>query len=407
MTLTYSGLTWDHPRGYNALAAAAERLDPVRDGLSIAWSKQPLEGFESHPIADLARDYDLVVIDHPHLGEATNADCFVPLEELFSAEEIAAWGAATIGPGLSCYFYADRHWALPLDAATQVLAYVPALLEETPPADWDAVMELAGRKPVALSLAGPHALLSFMSICVALGEPPAARDPDVFVSRETGRAALEIMRALSAATPDWTRDLNPIGLLEAMARGEDLAVVPLIYGYVNYAAPRQADRRIVRFANAPTAGGVGVPGSTFGSTGLAVSRRATITPALLDHIRWLMSEETQRRFIPDHEGQPSSRAAWNDAQVNTAWGNFYLDTAATLEAAWVRPRHDGYIAFQSEASALLRDDLAGGLSADALICKLQDRYAGSRANAPETGASAGICEADNENARVACERNVG
>ena len=67
-----------------------------------------------------------------------------------------------------------------------------------------------------------------------------------------------------------------------------------------------------------------------------------------------MSDATQRGFIPDHDGQPGLRSAWHDGAVNAAWGNFYSNTAATLEAAVIRPRHDGYIAFQTRASAFLR-----------------------------------------------------
>jgi multiple sugar transport system substrate-binding protein len=40
----YCGLTWNHTRGYNALAAAAEA-----SGGLLHWDKQPLEAFESHP----------------------------------------------------------------------------------------------------------------------------------------------------------------------------------------------------------------------------------------------------------------------------------------------------------------------------------------------------------------------
>ena len=46
---------------------------------------------------------------------------------------------------------------------------------------------------------------------------------------------------------------------------------------------------------------------------------------------------------------------WLWARVNAAWGNFYADTADTLRAAAIRPRHNGYIAFQTAASAHLRD----------------------------------------------------
>ena len=82
------GLTWDHPRGYVALAAAAAKT--AAEGRAVvAWSKQPLEGFESHPIAELAARYDLLVLDHPHIGEAVEADCLVPLEALFTADDIA------------------------------------------------------------------------------------------------------------------------------------------------------------------------------------------------------------------------------------------------------------------------------------------------------------------------------
>lgn len=381
MPASYHGLTWDHPRGFNALAAAAAALDPAV--LTITWSKQPLEGFESHPIDDLAARFDIVVIDHPHVGEAVAKDCFVPLEDLFSEAEIARWAGATIGPCLSSYRYAGRHWALPLDAATQVMACLPERLDGEIPTTWAEVTRLAVRRPVALSLAGPHAILSFMSLCVALGEPPASRDPGVLVSAATGTAALDILAGLAATTPAWTKSHNPIGLLEALARGEDLALVPLVYGYVNYAVPSDPARQKVQFSNAPVIEGQGRPGSTLGGTGIAVSRRAKVTPALLDHLRWLMSGEAQTGFIPAHDGQPSRRDAWADDAVNARWGGFYRDTAATLDAAWVRPRFDGYIPFQTKASAILREALDEGAPAAATLARLQDAYAAARPEGAE------------------------
>ena len=54
MTARYHGLTWDHPRGYAALAASGGEL--------IHWDKHPLEGFESRPIAEQCALYDLVVL---------------------------------------------------------------------------------------------------------------------------------------------------------------------------------------------------------------------------------------------------------------------------------------------------------------------------------------------------------
>ncbi|MBA8821677.1 hypothetical protein BRY73_18705 [Ochrobactrum sp. P6BS-III] len=374
-------LTWDHPRGYNALAAASKLPDVIKAGLEIHWDKQPLEGFESHPIADLCARYDLVVLDHPHVGEAVSGDCLLSLEEVFDAETVAKLGEASIGPSLTSYRFAGRHWALPLDAATQVMALRPDLVD-TVPVTWDEVLRLAQKSgKVALSLAGPHACLSFLSIAAAFGEPPAEDDPDILVSEEVGRQVFDLMAELAAHSPTSVRQKNPIGILGHMAEHDDVALCPLVYGYVNYAAPQSG--KSVAFHNAPRVATGGRPGSTLGGTGIGVSRRAHMTSALKAHLLWLMSRETQSGFIPDHEGQPSRRDAWHDERVNRRWGDFYRSTADTLEQAYVRPRHDGYIAFQGKASTLLGAAFDERRPASAVLNELQILYAASRVHGGE------------------------
>lgn len=356
---TYRGLTWDHPRGYNALAAASERLGapPLR------WEKHPLEGFESHPIADLCARYDLVVLDHPHVGEAVAADCLVPIEDLFGAGEIALWQEAVAGPSLASYRYAGKHWALPLDAATQVMAYRRETVS-APPVSWVQLPGFAANHAVALSLAGPHAILSFQSVCGALG---AGRSGEAFMDRGIAREAYAIMAALSGETTRRAQALNPIAMLGAIERGEGIDLCPLIYGYVNYAT------RGVGFADAPRGPG-GRIGSTLGGTGIGVSKRCAVTVELLDHLRWLMSPAAQCGFIPQHDGQPALRAAWRDPAVNGATGNFFADTLATVEQALLRPRHDAAIAFQSAASVRLRAALLDGDVADPVLDDLETLY---------------------------------
>jgi len=369
----YRGLTWDHPRGYTALAAASAGLSDD----TLEWDRHPLEGFEAHPIADLCARYDLVVLDHPHVGEAVAAGCLQPLEDHFDAGEIAALEADSIGPSLASYRYEGRHWALPLDAATQVMARRPDLVSEAP-RTWDEVVTLSERAPVALSLAGPHSVLSFQSIVAALGERCAADDPDIFVSTDAGARAFDIMATLAARSPASVRGLNPIGILGHMAAHDDVALCPLVYGYVNYAAPADAAAKPLAFTDAPRVCADGAPGSTLGGTGIGISTRCRVTPALIAHLRWLMSEEAQSAFIPAHDGQPSRRSAWHDEAVNARWGNFYRNTAATLEAAHIRPRHDGAIAFQTEAAALIRDAIRSPVRHAALLEDLQAAYTRSR-----------------------------
>jgi multiple sugar transport system substrate-binding protein len=339
---SFRGLTWDHPRGYAPLVAAAEQC---AGELEIRWDTQPLEGFESTPIPELAEDYDLIVLDHPHLGEAVAAGCLVPVDDLLGAEALARIAGDSVGAAAASYVYAGRPYALPLDAATQVQALQPALAGDRPaPESWQEVLELAAVQPVALSLAGPHALLTFFSICAGLGVAPFAPD-------ERRLAAFALMQELDARTVEALRPANPIELLEAMARERAAACCPLVYGYVNYASPADG-REALRFADAPERG------STLGGTGIALTRRCPLEPALAAHLAWLLDPETQASFIPAHDGQPSARRAWTDPALDAASGGFYSGTLRTTEAAWVRPRFPGYIEFQSRASDLLRTVLA-------------------------------------------------
>ncbi len=362
MSTTWRGLTWDHPRGWRALDAAAG--EARKSGLELNWDRHPLEGFEAHPIADLCARYDVVVLDHPHVGEAVAVGCLTPLEELFADHEIAGWVRDSVGASGSSYAYGGRHWALPLDAATQVMVRRPDAVDE-PPVTWDQVIALSMRRTVVLSLSGPHSIVSFQSVCAALGARPGG---DRFVDRSAGREAYAVLARLTRTSPASLRSANPIALLEHMSTHDDVALCPLIYGYVTYAGGTLA------FSDAPRAHEKGPIGSILGGTGIGISRRAQPTAALLDHVRWLLSDEAQRTFIPAHGGQPARRSAWRDAELDARHGGFYGSTVDTLEQAVVRPRHAGAIAFQAEAAERLRQGLFGEQSADAVLDDLQILY---------------------------------
>jgi multiple sugar transport system substrate-binding protein len=367
----YRGITWNHPRGYRALEEST-RIWWER-GVRIQWDKQPLERFESARIEELCALFDLVVFDHPHIGEAAEFNCLSPLEEWLPEYEFRTVREKSIGPALASYFYAGKHWALPLDAATQVLAYRPDLLGgEKPPCAWPDMRTFAERFPMGLSLAGPHALLSLFSICVAHGEPPLSRR--ALISSEVGVAALELMSCLFHRMETSVLELNPIGILEIMSRTNRIACCPLIYGYVNYAAPSDSGCHTVKFVNAPIVPQIGRPGSTLGGAGIGISRRTKIGEGLIAYLTWLLNEQTQIEFVTAFDGQPSLLPAWIDPGVNRRWNDFYQDTAETVKQAWVRPRYPGYIVFQNEGSEILRQSLCDKISAPEILRRLENCF---------------------------------
>lgn len=372
--LRYCGLTWDHPRGHEPLRASVEA---ARDfGIEVDWKVQALEGFESHPIGELAQRYDLLIVDHPHCGDIAAAGCIRPIEEVFGADSARCWDAEAAGASGASYWYFGHHWAAPLDAATQVSALLADQVP-TAPDTWDEALALAQRVPTLMPLAGPHPVLTVLSIAVARGAEPGV---DELLPRDIGCMAYETWAAVVAACRPTARPLNPIGVLDAMSQDKSAAVYcPLIYGYVTYSQPGTRPQP-VRFAEAPAAVPGGRRGSTLGGTGLAISRRTPLTDGLIAYCRWLMSDGTQRRFIPQHGGQPALRSAWADATVNARCDGFYERTRQTIEQAWVRPRFVGFTRFQEESSGLLREALRMSRSPVAVVDDLNQMYRRYRQN---------------------------
>jgi multiple sugar transport system substrate-binding protein len=169
-----------------------------------------------------------------------------------------------------------------------------------------------------------------------------------------------MMREIAALVDPACFEMDPIAVSEMMAEhGSRIVCAPLIYGYVSYAVAGFRPNRLA-FADLPVVGPHGPVGSALGGTGIAVSAFSNATDAAIDFAYWVASGDVQRGPYAAAGGQPGHAAAWEDHTVNDSTGNFYSDTRATLEGAWVRPRHDGYMAFQQAASERILAGMAGG-----------------------------------------------
>ena len=78
----------------------------------------------------------------------------------------------------------------------------------------------------------------------------------------------------------------------------------------------------------------------------------------------------QKTLYADSGGQPGHAEAWEDEAVNAAAGNFYRNTRRTLEGAYVRPRHNGYMSYQDVASRRLNAGLINREKPAAILADL-------------------------------------
>ncbi|NKN38309.1 extracellular solute-binding protein [Agrobacterium sp. a22-2] len=366
------GMTWSHPRGYDPMVAcSAEWLQ--KTGVTIDWDKRSLQDFESFPVEELARHYDLIVIDHPHVGQITAENCLAPLDVAGREAEFEALAKGSVGASFPSYNWQGRQWAFPIDAATQVMALRLDLVGR-PPTTWAEVIDLARHGHVLLPLRPPHSLMSFFTLCGNLGRACAVERDRDFADAKIGAQALDAIRELAALVDPACLTLDPIGVLDRMSdAGSKAALSPLIYGYVSYSLDGFRARP-VQFADMPTLGVSGPIGSALGGTGIAVSAFSANRQAAVDFAYWVASGPVQADLYWRSGGQPGHADGWESAAANAATRDFYTGTRATLNGAWLRPRHNGYMPFQEAASHVINDAVTGEITAKGAVERLNSMF---------------------------------
>ncbi len=380
-TKTLRGMTWKHDRGLAPLLASAIRFTEQHPEFTIQWEARSLQEFGESSIHVFADRYDLVVIDHPFMGEVAREKCFLPLDEHLMPAKLAELAKDSVGPSYSSYCFEGHQWALPIDAAAQVACCRADLLLSAGfevPQTWQDVSELAKlrRGFVSLALFPLDALICFFSLCANLGEPPFTKS-DTVVGKDIGQQALEELRVLAGYSVEDALSLNPIAMWERMSSSDDIAYCPLAFGYSNYA--RKGYRaNLLTFSPIPSAGR-GPVGATLGGTGLAISRKCRHRDIALAYALWVAGKDCQRAVYVESGGQPASKTVWLDANANRLTNGYFAATLPVLENAWLRPRFDGFERFQVAATVPVREFLKAERSCRDTLERLDQLYATMRA----------------------------
>lgn len=370
------GMTWDHARGFDPMVATSAAYGATHPGVTITWEKRSLQAFADRPISEMAETYDLMVIDHPHVGEVARAGNLLPLDGLRDGE-MAALAAGSVGLSHPSYNFAGRQWSLAIDAATPVACLRPDLLDHAPKL-WAEVLDLARAGRVGFALIPVNALMSFFGMARNLGHD-VAEDPDHLIAPAGGAHVLGLLREIAALIDPLCLTLDPIGIYEWIGRTADApAYSPFGYGYTNYSRKGFCAYPLA-FHNAP---GIVEPtprGTVLGGTGIAVSAYTRHPEIAVDYAFRIAGAECQKGLFTASGGQPGHAAAWEDATCNALTGNFFRNTRETLNSAWLRPRHDGYMGLQDRAGDILHACLRGEVTEAATLAALDAAYRKSRA----------------------------
>lgn len=369
-TTVLKGITWGHSRGFVPMVATAQRYAELHPGVRIDWELRSLQAFADQSIAALSRQYDLLVIDHPSIGEAAEHGLFVALDQHLPAEYLLDQARNSVGASHPSYQIAGHQWALATDAATPVSAARPDVLARAGqriPQTWDELLMLARAGLVAFAGLKLDCLMLWYALCINEGEEPFRR-PDGIVDPDIGAAALHAVRSLVQACGADCMQRNPIANYEALTSGDTFGYSPFAYGYSNYARRSYVDHPL-QFGGLVQRNGRTLT-STLGGAGLAVSSQCRQIALATDYARFVGSPSVQRGLYTESGGQPGHRGAWLDDETNRLTGDFFRNTLPTLDAAYLRPRFAGYIDFQERAPDILLGYLKGDASATATLSEL-------------------------------------
>jgi multiple sugar transport system substrate-binding protein len=371
------GLAWDHRRCWGPLDASIPGYLATHPDLTIRWHRRSLYEFGEGRLEDVVRDYDLVLLDHPFVGDVARDELLVPFDGYLGEAERKAFAAQSVGKSWQSYQANGRQWALPIDAAAQVAAYRPDLLSgfaaEVPRTHEQAValghQARARGKWLGLPLVPTDAMCLILTGAAIAGHPVGGPE-DLFLAESALTEVLERLRELAAlAHPDsWT--WNPIRCYDHMIAHDDVVYVPFAFGYVNYASRGEAPH--LCFADIPASPPIG---SLLGGAGIGVSSFSKERDAAVEYALHLCSPEFQRGEYVAAGGQPGMLAAWTDGAVNDATRDFFRNTLATLQGAYLRGTYPGFVGFFRASAPKAAAAIRGELSARELASWLNRQHA--------------------------------
>ena len=373
--ITLKGMTWDHARGYDPMIATSKEYSKKNSDIEILWDKRSLQAFADRPIELMAHDYDFIVIDHPHVGEASSKNLLYnfSLAKNYS-NQLEELSKRSVGMSHASYNFNNGQYALAIDAATPVAAYRPDLLDNIP-SNIDDVILLAEKNKVLWPLNPVFCITYFNSIAANWGMPINTPEKH-FIDKKIGIEILILMKKLTKLLPQECLKMDPIQTLDFMSENNDKIYSPMLYGYVNYSREGFRKNRI-KFDDMPsfdTSSKINCKGSQIGGTGLAISAFSKNIDVALDYAFWVASKDCQSSLFYFSGGQPGHLDAWKNNQINEDSLNFFLSTLKTMEMGWVRPRYNGYMYFQDVAGSIINDFLNGDGKEEIIIDKLTNEF---------------------------------
>lgn len=377
--ITLRCVAWDHPRCTQPVEASLAAFRRARPDIEVIWERRSLFSFGEGDIGEQTDRYDLVIYDHPFVGEVARKGLMLDLAKALDPADIEMFRRDSLGPSFASYEWDGGLFALPIDAAAQTSALRPDLMArvgaEAPKtfAELEALhraLEKAGLG-IVTPLKQIDLFCLVLTLSANLGVPVGPERPD-FLPDGTFAEILGHLRRLGEISVPGSRGINPIAAHELMSTQDDVAYAPFLFNYTNYARPGRD--RIVLAADIPGVRGPDASGACIGGAGIGVSARTSVPEAAVTYARFLCDPAYQAGEYVQNGGQPASLTAWRSAEANALTNGFFDSCVTTLRQSYLRPRFDGFMPFARQTGPALVRFMDGDLSETEIIVQMREAW---------------------------------
>lgn len=369
MPIQIRGIAWDHPRCMSPLHGSIIDFNKIHPQVEIIWETRSLYDFSEGNMQELLDDYDLIIFDHPYVGDIANNHWFINLAERFSKAELMTFEEDSLGPSWQSYQTATGIWGLPIDAAAQVASYRPDLMDKldcSPPRTISEVIRLAMKARehklwVALPLAPCDAICTFMTLA-ANTDHAIARNGCCFPEYEVCQRILIMMKELVGLIHPESLSWNPIKCYDHMSSHDDVCYVPFAFGYTNYS--RTSSSKLIQYCDIPGMDSHSCSGAVSGGAGIGISAQTQHVDLSLEYAKFLCDAAYQSSKYYVNGGQPASLSAWQNSSNDKNSHGFFSGTLSTLEKAYLRPTFSGFVHYFRDAGKQIKAYLCGETSSE-------------------------------------------
>lgn len=360
------------------MVAVSQRYEELHPGVRIHWEKRTLDEFGHKPIDQMIHNYDLIVIDHPWAGFCFDRNLVLDLKRLLSPLQWDELEQNSVGKSFESYHYENKLLAIPIDAAAPAPSWRPDLMAERNlqlPATWDDLIGLADQKQAIMPGFGADLFLNWMMLLHALNANPFT-ELDQICDKDKALEAMLLLKRLAESMPEEMFEWNPIKTAELMTQSDDFAYCAFAYSYGNYCRPSYVEKPLkygnhIQFNKKPLR-------SILGGTGLSISAGCKEVPLAVDFSMYCAGATMQSSLYTYAGGQPVRNEAWLSKDLNSFGGGFFADSYAAHEEALLRPRYNGYVAFQEKGGLPLQQFVKGEISIDKAWEEIDGQYRASR-----------------------------